>query len=114
MTDVRPRLLIESARFSPLIPSPDGKRAFFTSTSYSIANDKEKKEILLRDLEIEKTVPLWYDTEIKELQWLDGSQLLWLRSMKGGKTQVWIGEVDKELERFDFSQTTQAGELTVK
>ncbi|KAL9110235.1 MAG: hypothetical protein Q9227_005142 [Pyrenula ochraceoflavens] len=109
-----PELLIEAPRPTPLVPNATGKLAFYTTSSYSIEDDKETQKIYIRDLAAGKTFLLSDHPDIKELQWLERNKLLWLRSIGGGKTQVWTGRADPDETRYAVDCTIDVPIWNVK
>lgn len=96
---VAPRLLITAPRPSPAIPNDDGTFGLYTVSTYDLETHKEFKEVKILDIKSGKASLFTDDTKNTAFQWLTASLLLWQRKGDGGKTELWIGHVDKEQEK---------------
>ncbi|RDW75809.1 hypothetical protein BP5796_06630 [Coleophoma crateriformis] len=88
-----PELLITAPRRSPAVPSPDGKYALYTVSTYSLESHTECKEVRIVDLGTDTTTLFSDNDAILAPQWLSSDKLLWLKKAEGGKTEIWIGTV---------------------
>jgi len=84
-------LLITTPRGSPPVPSPDGRLAVYTVSTYSLEAHAETKEIKILNLESGESTLFSDDEKNLSPQWLVENQLLWTRSVDGGKTALWTG-----------------------
>jgi hypothetical protein len=90
--------LIEAPRRSPFVPSPDGKHALFTVSSYDLESHIESVEIRIFDLGKGEERLFSDDKENKSPSWFTKDELIWVRGKgegeQGGKsTEIWVGKV---------------------
>ncbi|KAL3423113.1 oligopeptidase family protein [Phlyctema vagabunda] len=91
-----PELLITAPRRSPAVPSPDGRYALYTVSTYSLDTHTETKEVKVLEFEKKDTRLFSDDSDILSPQWLVKNQILWLKKKSGGETELWIGTAGRD------------------
>ncbi|KAK1830298.1 Alpha/Beta hydrolase protein [Podospora conica] len=87
-TKFTPEVLLSAPRRSPAVPSPNGKKALFTVSTYSFETHKSTAQFRLLDIESGQSSVLYEDNRISEPVWLDDDEFLFLRSTDGGATAI--------------------------
>ena len=110
------RLLITAPRRSAATPSPDGKYAFYTVSTYSLDSHSETNEVKVIELETEEVTLFSDDAKVGSVQWLVGNQLLWTKKVDGGKTELWVGTAgtgEKQYTSPELNSKTRANSIQV-
>lgn len=90
-SDKKHRAFISTPRRSPAIPNEDGTLTFYTLSTYSLESHSEGKEIRILDPFTGTSTLFSDDAKNKDVAWMQGDQLLWLREGERGTTEVWCG-----------------------
>lgn len=79
--------MLQAPRRSPATPSPDGKLAVFTQSTYSFDTHSKTAEICVLDIINGQTLTISKDPKASEPKWLGtGYELVWLRECDNGNT----------------------------
>ena len=90
------RVLISAPRRSSAIPSPDGKIAVYTVSTYSFDSHSKKTEIRALDVSNGNSKIVTDDQKASEPNWLgEGNELIWLQESEKGITKVIVGNTDE-------------------
>jgi pre-mRNA-splicing helicase BRR2 len=85
------RVMLQAPRRSPALPSPDGKLAVFTQSTYSFDTHTKQNVIGILDIEHGQTMVISKDNKASEPRWLgNGHELVWLREGDTGNTSFII------------------------
>ncbi|ETN42644.1 uncharacterized protein HMPREF1541_01801 [Cyphellophora europaea CBS 101466] len=83
--------MLQAPRRSPATPSPDGKLAVFTQSTYSFETHSKTNEISVLDIINGQTLTISKDSKASEPKWLgDGYELVWLKECDNGNTSLVI------------------------
>ncbi|KIW32945.1 uncharacterized protein PV07_04455 [Cladophialophora immunda] len=82
-----PEVLLSAPRRSAAVPSPDGKLALFTQSTYSFDTHSRTSEICCLDLTQGTTVTISKDPKATEPRWLGTNhEVVWLKECENGNT----------------------------
>jgi len=82
-----PEVLLSAPRRSAAVPSPDGKLAAFTVSTYSFQSHSKTSEIRILDIKTGQSKVLVSDSNASEPTWLgEKNEILWLKSGEKGTT----------------------------
>jgi pre-mRNA-splicing helicase BRR2 len=83
--------MLQAPRRSPATPSPDGKLAVFTQSTYSFDSHSKTAEICVLDIVNGQTLTISKDVKASEPKWLGtGYELVWLKECDNGNTSFVI------------------------
>ena len=101
------RVLLSAPRRSAAVPSPDGKSALYTVTTYSFESHKKTSEIRVLDIGNGQSTLVTSEEKSSEPHWVgeDSETLLWLKEGEKGVTQLLVGKTSA------FSDTYVVGVL---
>ncbi|KIW19605.1 hypothetical protein PV08_00178 [Exophiala spinifera] len=86
-----PEVLLSAPRRSAAIPSPDGKLAVYTQSTYSFDSHSRTNEICVLDLTTAQSVCISKDPKASEPRWTGtGHELVWLKECDNGNTSFVI------------------------
>lgn len=89
------RVLLSAPRRSSAIPSPDGKLAVYTVSTYSFESHSKQSEIRVLDIASGHSTVVTSDQKASEPNWLgEGNELIWLLESEKGITKVIVGDAD--------------------
>lgn len=94
------RVLITAPRRSPATPNDDGSYALYTISKYSLDSHSETKEIRIISIKTGQTTLFSNDSKDKEPSWLKGNQIIWLKEIDGGSTELWIGNAGEDEKKY--------------
>ncbi|OCT50957.1 Dipeptidyl-peptidase 5 [Cladophialophora carrionii] len=84
-----PEVLLSAPRRSAAIPSPDGKLALFTQSSYSFQTHARTSEIRALDLTQGTETTISKDAKASEPRWLGTAyEVVWLKETENGNTNL--------------------------
>ncbi len=110
-TTHRLRVLLSAPRRSAAIPSPDGKLALFTLSSYSFDTHSRTTEIQALDLTQGTVVTITKDPKASEPRWLGSAyEIVWLREGDNGNTSFVIS--DATLPGKSYTAGTVSGSVS--
>jgi dipeptidyl aminopeptidase/acylaminoacyl peptidase len=82
-------VLLSAPRRSSGVPSPDGKQALYTVSTYDFEKHEKRSEIRLLDLGNGESRTLTTDQKASEPNWIgDSSNAVWLLSGDKGTTEL--------------------------
>jgi pre-mRNA-splicing helicase BRR2 len=85
--------MLSAPRRSPGIPSPDGKLALYTQSTYSFESHSKTNEIHVIDITTADEVTLTKDAKASEPRWLGhGYDIVWLREGDNGNTSFIVSD----------------------
>ena len=91
-----PEVLLSAPRRSAAVPSPDGKLAAFTVSTYSFQSHSKASEIRILDIKTGQSNVLVSDSNASEPTWLGKeNQILWLKAGDKGTTSLLLANADK-------------------
>lgn len=83
--------MLQAPRRSPATPSPDGKLAVYTQSTYSFDTHTKTTEIGVLDIVNGQALTISKDNKASEPKWLGcGYELVWLRECDNGNTSFII------------------------
>lgn len=98
-----PEVLISAPRRSAASPSPDGKHALFTVSTYSFESHSKTSEIRVLDVESGRSNLLVSDVNASEPTWLgEKDQVLWLKSGEKGQTHLVLAHAGSLQTRYVY------------
>ncbi|KAK0657203.1 Alpha/Beta hydrolase protein [Cercophora newfieldiana] len=111
-----PEVMLSAPRRSPAVPSPDGKRALFTVSTYSFESHKKTAQIRVLDIESGQSKVLVEDLGASEPNWVGEDEFVYLKGWEKGKTVIVVDSVSKPGEgRYDVATIDGVlGNLKVK
>jgi len=90
-----PEVLLSAPRRSAAIPSPDGKLAAFTVSTYSFQSHSKASEIRILDIKTGQSKVLVSDSNASEPTWLgEKNEILWLKAGDKGTTSLLLANAD--------------------
>ncbi len=91
-----PETLLSAPRRSSASPNNPGTLAVYTVSTYSFESHKKTSEIKVLDISSGTQSLITNAEGTSEPSWLgDGNELLWLKSMENGYTQLVVGSADE-------------------
>ncbi|KAJ9629262.1 hypothetical protein H2204_008902 [Knufia peltigerae] len=82
-----PEVLLSAPRRSAAVPSPDGKLALYTQSTYSFESHSRTNEICVLDLTTAQSVCISKDPKASEPRWTGtGHEVVWLKECDNGNT----------------------------
>lgn len=94
-TKFTPEVMLSAPRRSVGSPSPDGKRALFTVSSYSFETHKKTAQIRVLDIESGQSRVLVEDVSSSEPIWLSNDEFLYLKGGEKGSTTILVDSVSQ-------------------
>ncbi|KAK5657091.1 hypothetical protein OQA88_3619 [Cercophora sp. LCS_1] len=94
-TKFTPEVMLSAPRRSAGLPSPDGKRALFTVSSYSFETHKKTTQIRVLDIESGQSSVLVEDLAVSEPTWLSNDEFLYLGAGEKGTTSIMVDSVSR-------------------
>ncbi|KAK4938472.1 hypothetical protein LTR10_021101 [Elasticomyces elasticus] len=88
-----PEVLLSAPRRSAAVPSPDGKLALYTQSTYSFETHTRTNEICVLDITTGQSVTISKDSKAIEPRWTGTShEVLWLKECENGNTSFVISD----------------------
>ncbi|KAM5457597.1 hypothetical protein MaudCBS49596_000794 [Microsporum audouinii] len=91
-TKFDPEVLLSAPRRSACIPNPAGTLIAYTQSTYSFESHSSHTELIILDLASKDTIVLT-NSYSGTPQWLDNSQLMWLKEENNGNTSFMVADV---------------------
>ena len=86
-------MMLSAPRRSPAVPSPDGKLALYTQSTYSFDSHSKTNEICVLDIATGLDFCISKDPKAGEPKWLGfGSEVVWLKEGDNGNTSFIVGD----------------------
>lgn len=92
-TRFTPEVLLSAPRRSPGVPSPSGKRALYSVSTYSFEDHKKTSQVRVLDIESGDSISLVEDAKASEPVWLGDDEILHLKSDDNGTTTLVVRSV---------------------
>ncbi|KAG9240364.1 dipeptidyl-peptidase-like protein V precursor [Calycina marina] len=107
-----PEVLLSAPRRSAAVPSPDGRLAVFTVSTYSFQTQSKTLDIRLLDIKTGQSKTVVSDLNASDPTWLGWkNELVWLKSGGKGTTSLILADAD-DLSKEPETITTFEGSLS--
>ncbi|KPI37437.1 Dipeptidyl-peptidase 5 [Cyphellophora attinorum] len=91
-----PEVMLQAPRRGPATPSPDGKLAIFSQSTYSFDSHSKVNEIGVLDITNGQTLIISKDSKASESTWLgSGYEVVWLKELENGNTSFIIADASQ-------------------
>ncbi|KAH8586327.1 dipeptidyl-peptidase-like protein V precursor [Bisporella sp. PMI_857] len=90
-----PEVLLSAPRRSAAVPSPDGKLALYTVSTYSFESHSKTSEIRVIDIRTGQSKPLVSDVNASDPIWLtENNSVLWFQGGERGQTHLVLADAE--------------------